>query len=104
MTLTQRRLTPRKAVGLELTLTRRKGSPIAGWTLDLGGGGMRVATDRPLGVDEELEFELALGEGHPRLGGRARVLREHAQNVYALRFEDLPEDELRAVVDFVTTG
>jgi hypothetical protein len=70
-------------------LSRRTGKLIEGRTLDLGPGGMRVHTNRPLGVDELLEFELPQ---HPRVQGRARVLREQAYRVYALRFEKLGED------------
>jgi hypothetical protein len=58
-------------------------------TLDLGPGGMRVHTNRPLGVDELLDFELP---EHPNVQGRARVLREQAYRVYALRFEKLGEE------------
>jgi PilZ domain len=58
-------------------------------TMDLGPGGMRVHTSRPLTVDEVLEFELP---EHARIHGRARVLREQAYRVYALRFEKLGEE------------
>ena len=63
-------------------------------TLDIGPGGMRVHTSRPLSVDELLEFELP---DHARINGRARVLREQAYRVYALRFERLG-DEARAEI------
>ena len=63
-------------------------------TLDIGPGGMRVHTTRPLSVDELLEFELP---DHARINGRARVLREQAYRVYALRFEKLG-DEARAEI------
>jgi hypothetical protein len=70
-------------------LSRRTSKVIEGRTLDLGPGGMRVHTNRPLAVDELLEFELP---AHPRVSGRARVLREQAYRVYALRFEKLGEE------------
>ena len=63
-------------------------------TLDLGPGGMRVHTNRPLGVDETLEFELP---ERGRINGRARVLREQGYRIYALRFEKLG-DEARAEI------
>jgi hypothetical protein len=83
----QRRRQPRAELHLACTLTRRKGGPITGETLDVGPGGMRVTTDRPLAVDEVLHFDLPIADAH--LDGDARVLREHAPNVYALRFEGL---------------
>ena len=47
---------------------------------------MSVATDRPLAADEVVAFDLGLVSGHV-LDGRARVLRQQAYGVYALRFE-----------------
>ena len=58
-------------------------------TVDLGPGGMSIHTTRPLSVDELLEFELP---EHARINGKARVLREQAYRVYALRFEKLGEE------------
>jgi hypothetical protein len=82
----ERRRAPRSPVAMECTLKRRIGSPINATTVDLGSGGMSVATTRPLAVDEELGFEL------PPLplalvSGRARVVRDQGGDVYALRFE-----------------
>jgi hypothetical protein len=70
-------------------LSRRTGKMIEAKTLDLGPGGMSIHTTRPLSVDELLEFELP---EHARINGKARVLREQAYRVYALRFEKLGED------------
>jgi PilZ domain-containing protein len=70
---------------MECTLHRRSGSPIAGRTVDLGPGGMCVATKRPLSPDEVLSFELG-----PQINGRARVLRQQGYERYAVRFEALP--------------
>ena len=56
---------------MECTLQRRSGSPITARTVDLGPGGMCVASKRPLSTDEVLEFELG-----PRITGNARVLRQ----------------------------
>ena len=83
--MTERRSQPRAAVRLDCVLTRRKGSPVNCHTIDVGPGGMRVATERPLGVDEVLHFELPVQGA--QVGGDARVLREQGPNVYALRFE-----------------
>ena len=84
-----RRRQPRTAVVIDCVLTRRKGGPISGRTVDLGPGGMRVSTDRPLGVDEVLHFDLPSQGVH--VAGDARVLREHGPNDYALRFESIHE-------------
>ena len=51
-------------------------------------------TNRPLTIDETLEFELP---AYARVNGRARVLREQAYHVYAMRFEKLG-DESRAEI------
>jgi c-di-GMP-binding flagellar brake protein YcgR len=89
----QRRATPRMSIALDLLLLRARGNRIAGRTVDLGAGGMRVTTDRPLTVDEVLEFGLDLDDHH--LDGRARVLRMQDHETYALRFEDLDEQDRR---------
>jgi hypothetical protein len=86
----RRRRQPRTEMRLDCVLTRRKGAPIVCHTLDLGPGGMRVATDRPLGVDEVLHFALPVRSGP--VDGDARVLREQAPNVYALRIETIREE------------
>ena len=85
-----RRSSPRAPVALPCTLARRSGSPLACETVDVGGGGMRVKSARPLSVDETVRFSLALSESV--LEGQARVLRMQGFNEYALRFEDLRAD------------
>ena len=75
-------------MALPCLLRRRSGSPINVQTLNVGPGGMCIATSRPLAIDEVLDFDLPLAEtGH--LDGRARVLRQEGHGVYALRFEGL---------------
>ena len=91
--MTEKRRSPRVRLEMECTLHRRSGSPISGRTVDLGPGGMCVATSRPLSTDEVLEFELP-----PRISGRARVLRQQGYDSYAVRFEALGEPA-RAEVD-----
>jgi len=96
----ERRGAPRVELECGCTLSRRLGSPIEARTLDVGPGGMRVATKRPLAADEVLEFELPPPDG-PGLRGRARVLRQQTYGVYALRFERLsgpPLDVLRKLL------
>jgi hypothetical protein len=93
MTGPEPRRSPRAVVELECTLARRRGNPIHAVTRDLGAGGMRVVTDRPLGVDEELEFDLVPG-GPGSRHGRARVVREQSSHCYALSFETMLDDIL----------
>jgi hypothetical protein len=95
----ERRTTPRADVALPCVLRRRSGSAIDARTVDLGAGGMRVATPRPLATDEVLDFDLLLS-GADRVDGRARVLRQEGHDAYALRFEGLLEparERLRAL-------
>jgi hypothetical protein len=86
-------------MALELTLTRKHGGPVSCRTLDLCAGGARIIANRPLRVDEELDFELVLDDG-PCVCGRARVLREQATS-YALRFERVRDDGAIRVADLV---
>jgi c-di-GMP-binding flagellar brake protein YcgR len=90
----ERRRTWRTKISLECVLHRRTGKMIEAQTVDLGPGGMTVHTNRPLSIDETLEFELP---DQARVNGRARVLREQAYRIYALRFEKLG-DEARAEI------
>ena len=93
--MTEQRRSARVQIEKPCTLHRRSGSPIEGRTLDLGPGGMRVCTRRPLATDELLSFEL---EG---IDGRARVLRQQGHDTYAIRFETLGEPaqaELRRLI------
>jgi c-di-GMP-binding flagellar brake protein YcgR len=92
--MTDRRRTWRTEIALACTLHRRTGKVVEAQTLDLGPGGMRVKTGRPLAVDETFEFELA---NRPRIHGRARVVNERGYRVYGLRFERLG-DEARAEI------
>jgi PilZ domain-containing protein len=81
------RHSPRAPLDCPVTLLRRRGSPVTGHTEDVGPGGARIVVDRPLSVDEELGFDIALGDVH--VDGRARVVRQQGINRYALRFEVL---------------
>src|SRR3954452_8933887 len=85
------RCSPRATVSLGVTLARTKGTPLATRTVDVGVGGMRVSADRPLTIDERLNFDLVLAGGS-HVNGRARVLREERRSVYALCFEGLGQD------------
>jgi hypothetical protein len=81
------RHSPRVPLDCPLTLSRRRGGPVGGHTEDVGPGGARIVVDRPLGIDEELAFDLVLGDVH--VDGRARVVRQQSPTHYALRFESL---------------
>jgi len=84
------RRAPRIDIEVSCTLRRRNGSPIVAQTLNLGAGGMLVASIRPLAVDEELDFEIDTLQ--TPVSGHARVLRQQLHDTYALRFERLPDD------------
>jgi PilZ domain len=87
--MAERRQAPREMKVFPCTLRRSKGRAIHCETIDVGPGGMAVASERPLAPDEVLVFDL------PAVRGQARVLREQAYHVYALRFETL-QAEARA--------
>ena len=99
LTPSRRRASPRAPVALELTLSRHHGGPVKAVTVDVCAGGCRVRADRPLRVDEVLEFDLVLGSGD-HVTGSARVLREQAVT-YALRFERVREEGAQRVADLV---
>jgi PilZ domain len=97
----RRRATPRAQIAVAVTLARgRVGKDVTGRTQDLGPGGMRVATRRPLRVDEHLAFELTLDDG-TCVTGRARVVREDVGNVYGLRFARIADDGLERLASLV---
>ena len=90
----RRRSAPRVEVGLPVTFARAKGhgKPVSARTLDLSVGGARIAADRPLKVDETLEFDLVATDG-THITGDCLVLREHVGRTYAVRFERLADSE-----------
>jgi c-di-GMP-binding flagellar brake protein YcgR len=102
MTSQDRRRSPRVEVDLPVVMARTVGGPVRARTIDLSTGGMQIATARPLRIDEVLDFNLALDPEH-ELGGRARVMRLHPRNHYALRFERLEPVDLEEITRFVTT-
>jgi len=100
MAAIDRRTTPRVTVDVDVRLQRHVGGPVAGRTVDLGAGGMRIATARPLRLDEIVHFDLRLAPEHA-LAGDARVMRLHPRNHYALRFEHLTAEDTDALTRFV---
>jgi PilZ domain len=78
-----------------VTLSRRRGEDVRCRTQDLGPGGMRVITERPLKPDEQLAFVVVLDDGS-RVKGHAHVVREQTYRCYALCFDGLaPADAER---------
>jgi hypothetical protein len=102
----ERRDTLRVEVALGCRLSRAAGgSSIAAKTLDVGPGGMRISSARPLRIDEVLDFLLSPETPTPVVG-QARVMREQDYRVYAMRFERLPageEHHLRQLTDRAQT-
>ena len=96
----EQRHSPRAPIDCPMTLLRRHGGPVGGHTEDVGPGGASIVVDRPLTIDEELEFDLVLGDVHVK--GRARVLRQRAFKGYALRFEQLDASAARLLTDAAT--
>jgi hypothetical protein len=96
------RRSPRASIDCPLTLLRRHGNPVGGHTEDVGPGGARIVVDRPLGIDEELEFDLVIDDAH--VDGRARVVRQQGPRCYALRFESLDPAGVRLLTAVVGGG
>jgi hypothetical protein len=88
-------------VMLPCTLCRAAGSPIASKVLDLGVNGMRVDSQRPLGIDEWLAFSVE--HDGDCIQGRVRVVCQERPTIYGLRFERLPEPEARMLQSLVST-
>ncbi len=89
----------RRAISLRCTLSRGAGSPIRARTIDLGPSGMRVATERPLAVDELVAFDLTCGDVSIR--GHARVVCQERPDVYGVRFGSLGQPMARCLQDVV---
>ena len=94
------RCSPRIAVALDVSLGRKVGNDVHAATCDLSATGACITCRRPLRVDEEVRFDLALPSGD-HLGGKARVLRQQRHDTYALRFEDMSPAARGALGAFV---
>ena len=92
---------PKTSIAMSCTLRRGIGSPIRAQTLEIGPRGMQVRSQRPMSLDETVGFEIP--ELGMRVSGRARVLRVERANVYALRFEGLPEPMVRRLHALATS-
>jgi hypothetical protein len=89
----------RDGVSLRCTLARDAGSPIPARAIAVGPTGMRVATERPLALDETVSFDLPCGD--LRVRGHARVVCQERPDVYAMRFGPLPPPMERCLQDVV---
>jgi hypothetical protein len=102
LAFTEQRAHPRVEVDLEVHLSRKVGNEVVAHTADLSSSGARITSDRPLRVDEELRFDLELPLG-AHLGGKARVLRQHRHDSYALRFERIAASQRTALDAFLAS-
>jgi hypothetical protein len=93
----------RTELALDCVLRRRTGSEISVRTVNVGPGGMCITTQRPLAIDEILDFDLPLAETE-HIDGRARVLRQERPDRYALRFEGLLEPTRERLQAFTQSG
>lgn len=98
----EKRGSPRVQMALDIALRRERGNPVGSRTIDVGSTGIRVASPRPLAVDELLDFDLSIAARH--IQGRARVVREHPLNVYALRVERFAPGHAAALSAFVSAA
>lgn len=98
--MSEQRANPRVAVAVEVSLGRKVGNDVHATTCDLSATGACITCARPLRVDEEVRFDLALPEGG-RCGGKARVLRQQGHDTYALRFEHMSPATHAALDAFV---
>lgn len=96
----ERRYLPRASIEVPCTLSRRSGSAIAAQTVNLGPGGMRITSERPLAPDEVLRFDLP----DQAVDGRCRVLRQDGHRTYALRFEGLIEPARERLLALANPG
>jgi hypothetical protein len=98
---TERRISPRVAVEVDVRLARKVGNPLTVRTRDLSVGGAYVVSVRPLHIYEEMHFDLDVPGGGQHVDGTARVLRQHRHDCYALRFERLSPEAVRVLGAFV---
>jgi c-di-GMP-binding flagellar brake protein YcgR len=77
-----------------------------GWTatantLDVSGGGFRVAEAEALRLGDMLRFTLELGEGEEPLQAVAEAVREAAEGAYGMRFVEILERDRQRLVRWV---
>jgi hypothetical protein len=70
-------------------------------TLDLSGGGMLLADDETLAVDETIRFAISVVTNELPIEGIARVVRIREDGKRALMFEQIAEDDRQRLIRFV---
>jgi hypothetical protein len=95
--LLKRREYVRATVDLPLTLLAddADGDDVAihAHAIDLSGGGMLVKGLRAPRLDDELRFELELGDGDAPISGRGRVVRLETADRIGLQFSDVAQPD-----------
>jgi PilZ domain-containing protein len=70
-------------------------------TVDFSGGGMLVADDATLVVDQTIRFAITIVTDELPIEGIARVVRSHEDGKRALMFEEIAEQDRQRLIRFV---
>jgi PilZ domain len=77
------------------------GWTVTAHTLDVSGGGFRIAEAEGLRLGDLLRFTLELGEGENAVQAIAKAVREAGQDSFGMRFVELLERERQRLVRWV---
>lgn len=77
------------------------GATVVGHTLDVSGGGFRIAEADGLRLGDMLRFTLELGEGEEPAQAVAAPVREAGAGEFGMRFVEIPERDRQRVVRWV---
>jgi hypothetical protein len=77
------------------------GATVTGNTLDVSGGGFRVAAAEGLRLGDMMRFTLELGEGEQPLQAVAQTVREAGDDEFGMRFVEILESERQRLVRWV---
>jgi c-di-GMP-binding flagellar brake protein YcgR len=69
--------------------------------VDLSGGGMLLADDESLAVDQTIRFTISIATTERPVEGIARVVRIHEDGKRGLMFEQISEDDRQRLIRFV---
>jgi c-di-GMP-binding flagellar brake protein YcgR len=78
-----------------------EGWTVTAHTLDVSGGGFRLADAEALRIGDTLRFTLELGEGERRLAAVATAVREAADGAFGMRFVEILELDRQRLVRWV---
>ena len=78
-----------------------KGWTVTAHTLDVSGGGFRIADAEALRLDDMMSFTLDLGEDEPPLQAVARAVRETYEGGFGMQFVELLESERSRLIRWV---